>query len=164
MPKRKTAPPIHHCQCGQHIWTELTRGYITLLSPEDAHLLGGKIWRTISSGTQAAYAFTRPKTLLHRLIFTEGRADHKNRNGCDNRRENLRACTSSENSANRRRKTRTLPRGVFRQRNKFQASIVANKKKIHLGTYNTPEQAAKAYDAAAIKYFGEFATLNFTQG
>ena len=164
MPKRSVCPPIHHCQCGDHAWTALTRGYITFVSIQDLHLLNGRIWRSISSGANVAYAITGTKTLLHHLIFPNGEADHKNRNGCDNRRSNLRPATRSQNLANRKIKKRALPRGVYHHRKRFAADIRTNGRTIHLALYDTPEQAAKVYDAAAIRIFGEFATLNFSQG
>ena len=54
-------------------------------------------------------------------------------------------------------------KGVFKRPNgKFASAIRVNGKLIWLGTFETEEDAAHAYDIAAIKYFGEFAYLNFT--
>lgn len=91
--------------------------------------------------------------------------DHINRNGLDNREINLRVATHQQNSCNR-----TQPRnntsgfkGVFREKRtgKWRACIRVNGRREYLGTYETKEQAAHAYDAAARHHFGAFAWLNY---
>jgi hypothetical protein len=87
-----------------------------------------------------------------------------NRNGLDNRRANLRFATRAQQVCNmRQRGSNTGFRGVSfsKERNKFYASIQHNYRTIPLGRYSTAEEAARAYDEAARKYHGEFATLNF---
>jgi hypothetical protein len=109
---------------------------------------------------------------MHRVIMnTPGgmETDHINGNKLDNRKENLRICTGVQNRRNRvKYKNNSIGyKGVFikkKHKNKTFESICAqicvNKKIIHLGTFKTPEEAAKAYNEAAIKYYGEFAQLN----
>jgi len=91
------------------------------------------------------------------------RVDHINGNGLDNRRSNLRIATSQQN--NRNRKICNLNtsgfKGVRLDRNKWRADIRIDGKRKNLGRFVNPEAAAAAYDEAARKYFGEFATLNF---
>jgi len=96
--------------------------------------------------------------------------DHKNFNGLDNRRQNLRRCTRAQNGMHKKIlaitkssfKTRCIYKGVYpSSREKWAARIGKNKKHIHLGTFNSKEDAARAYDVAALKYHGEFAHLNF---
>lgn len=104
---------------------------------------------------------------MHRQILgcceTEG--DHKNRDTLDNRRQNLRECTSSQNKINGslRKTNSTGFRGVslYKKTGKFAASIWVNKAKTFLGYFTTSENAARAYDEAAKKFHGDFAVLNF---
>jgi hypothetical protein len=95
--------------------------------------------------------------------------DHINGDALDNRRLNLRKCTQKENVRNRRketkRKTSSQYKGVHRtytnMKKPWRADIRVDKKKRWLGRYKTEEGAAKAYDKAARKFFGEFACCNF---
>jgi hypothetical protein len=85
--------------------------------------------------------------------------DHINGNGLDNRRENLRRATPAQNATNR--KHGKSYRGVCLMEGKYYyASICSNRKTYHLGSFKTPEEAAKAYNEAAVKFHGEFARLN----
>jgi hypothetical protein len=91
--------------------------------------------------------------------------DHRNGNGLDNRRINLRLCTDAQNRANRRlqRNNKSGFKGVFlnAKNGKFLAHVQVNKKTFYLGSFVSPIDAAKAYDKAAKLHFGEFARLNF---
>lgn len=103
---------------------------------------------------------------MHRLIVgasPKEHVDHINRNKLDNRKHNLRQCTSSQNAANSGLKKNNTSgfKGVFLMKNKYYfAKIKVRREDIHLGFFKTPEAAAKAYDKAAIKYFGEYALTN----
>src|SRR5262249_11741106 len=86
--------------------------------------------------------------------------DHKDHHGTNNQRENLRPCTPSQNFANGRYRLGASGfRGVreLRKTSRWRASIGTQE----LGTFATAEEAAHAYDAVAIKHYGDFATLNF---
>lgn len=103
---------------------------------------------------------------MHRLImrFPNCKVDHRNRNGLDNRRCNLRLATNSQNSMNARtrRSSKTGYKGVHwaKRDERYVARIVLNYKPIGLGYFTNVIDAAKAYNAAAKKYFGEYARLN----
>ena len=91
--------------------------------------------------------------------------DHINSYGLDNRRENLRICTTTENAKNRKiNKNNTSGyKGVHwhKTANTWQVYLACNKKRIHIGHFTCLIKAAKAYDEAARKYHGEFANTNF---
>lgn len=87
--------------------------------------------------------------------------DHKNGDGWDNRYLNLRVCTASQNSCNRSRKSPSgLPKGVQKINKRFRAMIRLQGKNYHLGMFDTPEEAHKAYCEASMKLHGEFAKLS----
>lgn len=101
---------------------------------------------------------------MHRVIMKnpiKKLVDHKDRNGLNNQRCNLRVCTKSTNAMNYERiKSKTGYRGVCMTKNKWSSGIKVNYKRINLGVFLTPELAALAYNKAAIKYHKEFAILN----
>lgn len=106
----------------------------------------------------------RVKIFMHREILKPPpgmMGDHRFGNRLDNRRENLRVCTSAENSRNRRTSNgRALPKGVCwpaRDR-RFRAKITVDGRDIYLGSFLTVTEAEAAYNAAAVKYHGEFAS------
>lgn len=92
------------------------------------------------------------------------KVDHKNMDSLDNRRENLRVATQIENKRNGslQRNSSSGFKGVHwhKRDKKWMASIRINRKLKHLGQFCSPEEAAKAYNVAAIDAFGEFARLN----
>ncbi len=92
--------------------------------------------------------------------------DHRNRNTLDNRRENLRLATNSQNQFNKAktsRKTSSRFVGVFLEKctGRWIAKVTVNRERVWSGRFDSEIDAAKAYDAAAKKYHGEFARLNF---
>jgi hypothetical protein len=104
---------------------------------------------------------------LHRLIMgiTDPKiiVDHINRNPLDNRKSNLRLCTIAENSRNSgiiSSRNTSGYKGVTKSSKKWLARIEFNGKKMYLGSFNTPQAAAEAYDKKAVELFGEFACTN----
>jgi len=102
-------------------------------------------WPIKSGKTIADYAKT---VSMHRLVLhcPKQEVDHINRNRLDNRKENLRLCTHTENMQNISPYTRTverfLPKGVSRNRNKYQVVIRVAGKLTHFGTFDKLEDAA----------------------
>lgn len=89
--------------------------------------------------------------------------DHKNGDGLDNRRCNIRIATGSQNNANRKKVRNRLGfKGIRKQGSLFEALIgIYPKKQIKLGSFSTAEDAARAYDKAAVRIYGSFARPNF---
>jgi hypothetical protein len=152
------------CVCGEHAWAVLTKGFVTFVSPEDAHHLQGRKWRAAVYAYNLIYAESS-NVGLHRKILGKAATeyiDHKDHDGTNNRRTNLRPCSHGQNLSNGRyRPGYSGFRGVRVDHSGRWRARIAH---CHLGTFATPEEAARAYDAAATKYFGEFATLNFPPG
>ena len=90
--------------------------------------------------------------------FLPGQIDHINRDASDDRPENLRIATGSQNSANQKDRPRKhdLPRGVWIHNGRYQTRITFQHKPVHLGTYDTAEEAHEAYRDGLKRYFGEF--------
>lgn len=122
------------------------------------------------SETRTCYAvFSRVGEMicLHRLIMraTTGQTvDHRDRDGLNNHRDNLRLCTLSQNRANGRQWKQPASgfRGVYASGAKWMACISDNGHRVrYLGAFISKEDAARAYDSAALERWGEFSSLNF---
>ena len=146
----------------------LTKGKYALVDDEDFDWLTGNWKWHLSHG----YAQTNFRPLdderftmkLHRLLISVPKGyeiDHINGNGLDNQRSNLRLCTHQENMRNRpKNKNKSGYKGVYRNHAKWHAAIKHNGKKIYLGNFSKPEDAAKVYDLKAKELFGEFAMFS----
>lgn len=143
------------------------------ISDQDFDLVSMYKWR--SNGRYAiASVWLKDKrkyktVLMHRLIMDTPKGmltDHRDGDTFNNQRENLRICTHAENSRNARIKitNNTGYRGVrFMKKcpnRPWVATIKAGVKQYHLGSFSTPEEAARVYNSAALTYHGEFAKLN----
>jgi hypothetical protein len=148
---------------------ELTRGKVALVSDKDYKWLSQWKWGCIGRGYAGRFVRIDGRRFLiymHRLILNppDGmEVDHVNRNKLDNRRRNLRAATRRQNDCNRAAWKTCGYRGVALTPRKtpWAARIRVNGKLTHLGSFHSAEEAARAYDAAAILHHGEFAVLNF---
>lgn len=147
----------------------LSSGEEVLVDDADFEKLSEFKWHKFKGvRSRTYYAVTlcnRKAILMHRLIMNAPNdltVDHINLNGLDNRRENLRLATRTQQNANTRgqRRNKTHLKGVFKERNTYRARITVNNERIHLGFYKNPVDAARAYNEAALRYFGEFARLN----
>lgn len=114
----------------------------------------------------------RKKIMLHRWILNAPNGtlvDHRDGNPLNNTRDNLRLCTHSQNSANRRKspprtgKFASRYRGAYKAHNSqyWSAGICYRGQRIYIGSFATEDEAARAYDRKAVELFGEFAVLNF---
>jgi hypothetical protein len=94
-----------------------------------------------------------------------GDIDHKNGNGLDNRRCNLRPCTRSQNAANSRLRLGRKFKGVYKapKASRYHARIKFQGKNRYLGTFKNPEEAARAYNRAAKELHGAFSRPNKIQ-
>ena len=108
---------------------------------------------------------------MHQIILEVPKGmvvDHINNDSMDNRSANLRPATKAQNSRNKKKSSRPCSskyKGVcwHKKSLKWQAEVMFEKKRIHLGSFLNEVDAAKAYDEAAKKYHGEFACLNFPE-
>ena len=102
---------------------------------------------------------------LHMFLTGWPQTDHRNGNGLDNQRRNLRPATRAQNNANARRRTDNTSgfKGVSwnKRYSRWYARIHTDGRYRFLGSFTDPEAAARVYDAAAAELFGEFARPNF---
>jgi len=160
-----------------HISIPLTKGYVTVVSPEDSDLAGFN-WHVLPC-KHTIYAIrtirlkedgSRSTQCLHRVILQRildrplqrGEfVDHRDGNGLNNRRENIRLASNTENTRNQRKSSVNTSghKGVHWHKgaNKWVAKISVNGKLIYLGCFVDIEDAAAAYRQAADKHHGDFA-------
>lgn len=148
----------------------ITQGLLCLIDEKDYALVSKHKWH-LSRCNGKLYAATkilRKETRLHKVIMggnPSQHIDHKNGDGLDNRRDNLRFASRSQNLANSKLQSNNKSgyRGVCwaAKDKRWRATISVDGKGIYLGNFLTREEAAKTYDNAASKYFGNFAKLNF---
>lgn len=159
----------------------LSQGMVALVDDADYEQVMAHTWSAHLEGT-AYYAVTmvphpdggqtpsgrdRRKTLsMHRLLLGSKLAeiDHKDGNGLNNQRNNLREATRTQNARNRKSVTGSSSQCVgvsfVTRTQKWQAQIKVGSKNFYLGQYATEQEAAEARDRAAVKFHGQFAKLN----
>lgn len=153
---------------------KLTQGKVALVDDIDFGALSKYSWHYNIHG----YAKSRIKKdgiwklyYLHRLVMDAKKGeyvDHINSDKLDNRRCNLRICTNQQNASSAKLGKNNITgfKGITwdKSMEKWKAKIMFNWKTIHIGAFDTKIDAAKAYDKAALKYFGEFAKTNKSMG
>jgi AP2 domain len=151
----------------------LTKKEFSVVDDSDFLLVSQYKWR-VSIQRGSKYAMTsfvkngkKITLLMHRLILSVKKTDfvdHIDHNGLNNTRRNLRLCSASENQWNQKlHKNNTSGyKGVsfHKPTGKFQALIQFERKKIHIGLFYTKQDAARAYNRMAKRFFGEFAYTN----
>lgn len=164
---------LHGCRTLQ-----LSKGKNTLVDEADFHFASRYRWHAVPSRNADRWYAVRNTTSsegpcskepLHRALLGVTPAyhvDHRNRDGLDNRRANLRPATREQNARNQREaRGSSRFKGVWRQmtcsgKTLWRSNIRANGKTLHLGSFKSEREAALAYDAAARKYHREFACTN----
>ena len=161
------------CTCGAHGFIGLTHAAVALVDADFVPVLKrmGKLWFL-----QRGYAATGRSDnqgswiRMHNLVLPTALGvwpDHINGDRADNRSSNLRPATPSQNTISSRKVKGKVPfRGVkiANSSGSFLAEIMVNQKRRRIGWFKTPEEAARAYDRAAVETHGEFAVTNVSLG
>ena len=164
---------------GRAFLLELTRGQKSVVDADDFKYLRHWNWCAYK-GARTWYAVRRGMIEkkfsgmihLHRFIMEpppDMVVDHKNGNGLDNRKSNLRVCTQAQNNKNKCKRTDGKTSkyiGVIKSPHTpgaWSASISIHRKSAFLGYYTSEDRAAQAYDSAAYLIHGEYARLNLPE-
>jgi len=158
----------------------LTQGKVALVDDEDYERVNQHKWYArfnhgnwYAERGQWDYAIKKVKDIkMHRLIISapkDVQVDHINGDGLDNQRCNLRIVTQSQNQRNMKKRTKRKYTSIYKgvcfdkERRKWVVSIYIDNKCRKIGRFKNEIDAARAYDEAAKKYFGEYARLNFPE-
>lgn len=150
---------------------QLTHGFVAVVDAADYALVTQYDWWVFRPTASLCYAqthFNKPDGtqgtwLMHRLITGDppSQVDHKDGDGLNNRRSNLRLATPSQNMGNAGPWRGRKYRGAFQEAGRWRSRIQVDGKRVSLGSFTTEEEAARAWDAAAIEAWGDYARLNF---
>jgi hypothetical protein len=155
---------------GAYYEIAMNDNFVCLLDAADLDRVGDGKWRVFERRWCLQYVIwaTGNTTLsLHRVLTNAPKnrqVDHRDGSGLNNRQYNLRVCTQAQNNSHhhRSRGTKSGYRGVYPIGKRWYSLISTGKGKcISLGTFDTPEEAARAWDRKAIELRGEFTFLNF---
>jgi hypothetical protein len=152
-------------------WIPLGKGKAAIVDEEDYHHLMQWNWHVSAFGYAVRFIGPRGKSKvvwMHREILGTPpgiQTDHANQNRLDNRKQNLRQCTATQNQGNRWKSQHAKTskfKGVYwsKHQNRFAAYGRQGSKNRRLGSFQSEVEAAKAYNRWARSYFGKFAQLN----
>jgi hypothetical protein len=147
----------------------LTKGQVAIIDPEDHRQVRQYKWHAVVRRNKSTkyWAANGYVVGMHTLLTGYVRTDHVNGDPLDNRRINLRDATGSQNSANTTKygTNSSQYKGVERRRRstgeRWAAHITVRTRRHWLGTFDTDEEAARAYDDAVREHFGEYGRYNF---
>lgn len=144
-------------------WIPLAGERFALVDDADAEVVQRHHWYVNSKG-YAATLIDKKIVRMHRFLVGSW-IDHKNLDRLDNRRSNLRHADARGNVVNRgvQRNNTSGFKGVSRYGDKWGARLGAGRRRIWLGLFDTPEEAAACYDRAAVATHGEWARPNATR-
>lgn len=143
----------------------LTQGYSALVSDSDFPALSQFKWRYVN-GYAARTASPNRLEYMHRVLMQPAphqQVDHIDGDRLNNTRENLRLASRADNQRNKGvpRNSSTGFKGVGPYGERYHARIRVNGRRVHLGYWDDPEVAALVYDAAARRFHGAYACLNY---
>jgi len=152
----------------------LTRGLFTTVDDTDFEWLNQ--WKWYAMNNKSTFYAVRnagwpiqKRIWMHRLIMNtpnELEVDHKDGNGLNNTRENLRNCTHAQNGKNNKERINNSSgsKGIHWRNGKWYARIMVDSKSIHLGCFSNKDEATHAYSEAVKKYHGEYTRINNAGG
>jgi len=174
-PPRRKCRHRTHCfpserlpvRIGRVALVPLSQGHFAIIDARDIDIVGEYVWHLKRDECGNKYAKTNTADgkhhYLHRLILgvtdPASKIDHKDGDGLNCRRRNLRAATTAQNNVNRR-PPRRQHKGVYAHRRKWTAIISHAGERYYLGLFSTPDEAARAYNLRALELFGDFACPN----
>ena len=154
----------------------LTKGYVALVDDEDyervsafkwcAHVKPGKNFHLVYALRSLRMNGKKVFIFMHRFVLNHnGPVDHRDNNGINNQKYNLRSASVGQNATNRRQKSTRRFRGIrfVASGQTYRAEIKVNGVSHQIGNFKTEEDAATAYNFRALELVGDFTRFNTVQ-